>query len=192
MVFIENWDHTGPSRSSSGSGMECSSQWCSYPEQGEGKGASKNWSYWGLALGMPSQNSVLELGLRISGDSIIKIAWNLEEREGTHQRNSLEEIEIFPWVNSGEIDALIDLMGLDLGKKGKNGKRKVKMITLLRDQCLIHLGIWSQGWWSLMSKNLVSWSRRLGKSTSSNVERKKRKVTFKHFHFKANDASFSK
>jgi len=41
----------------------------------------------------------------------------------------------------------------------------------------------------MMSKNLVSCSRRLGKSASSNVERKKRKVTFKHLYFKANDAS---
>lgn len=91
IVFIEKWDHTGPSGPRPSSGMECSNQWCSYLGQGEGKGPSKNtffkslnWSYPGLALGTPRNNSILELGLEIPKDSSIKIASNLEEREGTH------------------------------------------------------------------------------------------------------------
>ena len=43
----------------------------------------------------------------------------------------------------------IEFMGLDLGKKGKRVKKGLKWSPFLRDQCLIHLGIWSQGWWSV-------------------------------------------
>ena len=68
---------------------------------------------------MPRQNLVLELGLGILGDSTIGFASNSKEREGTHQRSSLLEIEVFLWVNSREIDALGDLSGLELGKRGK-------------------------------------------------------------------------
>ena len=39
---------------------------------------------------------------------------NERERERDEGRN-----QIFPWPNCQEIDALVDLMGLDLGKRGK-------------------------------------------------------------------------
>ena len=68
---------------------------------------------------MPRQDSVLELGLGIPRDSTIKMVSNLQESEGTHRRSSLEEIEIFPWANCQEIDALGDPTWLDLGKRGK-------------------------------------------------------------------------
>lgn len=68
---------------------------------------------------MSRHNSILNLGLEIPGDSTVRIASNLEEGEGTHQRSDLQEIKFFPWVNSWKVDALGDLMGLDLGKKGK-------------------------------------------------------------------------
>ena len=40
-------------------------------------------------LGMPRQNLILELELAIPRDSTVRIASNLEESEGTHQRSSL-------------------------------------------------------------------------------------------------------
>ena len=67
---------------------------------------------------MPRQNSVLKLGLGIPEDYTIRMASNLEDREGTHQHSSLEEIEIFPWPNCREIDALDDLCRLGLEKEG--------------------------------------------------------------------------
>ena len=70
---------------------------------------------------------VLELGLGILRDSIVGIASNSKEREGTHHCSSLQEIEVFLWVNSREIDALGDLLGLDLDKaeKGEIGRAHV-------------------------------------------------------------------
>jgi len=64
------------------------------------------------------------------------------------------------------------------------------MITLFEGSVLSSLGDMESR--IMMSNNLVSRSRSPRKSTSSNVERKEIKVTFKHLYFKANDASFSR
>ena len=58
---------------------------------------------------------ILELGLDVTEDSSVEIGPSSEESEGTQQRSCLQEIEVFLQLDSWEIVALGDLMGLDLG-----------------------------------------------------------------------------
>jgi len=104
-------------------------------------------------LGMLRHNSIPELGLEILGDSTVRIASNLE-KGGLATAVAYRRLKIFLGSILKEIDALGDLMGLDLGKKGENGKKRVKMITLFEGLVPSSLGDMESR--IMMSKNLVS------------------------------------